>query len=87
MGIHRNALTANLLICCMNNRHIASRRCSSTPETARGAAYKPTPEAEAQWVDIINQKATKQDFHIECTPGYYNNKGQLDKGPGFVGGL
>jgi cyclohexanone monooxygenase len=49
---------------------------------------EPSPEAQAQWCETIERTESKsRDFQLECTPGYYNNEGQLDKGPGFVGGL
>jgi cyclohexanone monooxygenase len=36
-----------------------------------------TPEAEAQWVQTIIDKAImRQKFAEECTPGYYNNEGK-----------
>ena len=46
-----------------------------------------TQEAEDEWVDTIHR--TQMDntkFQMECTPGYYNNEGQVRQGGGFTGG-
>jgi cation diffusion facilitator CzcD-associated flavoprotein CzcO len=48
---------------------------------ARGVqAVETTPEAEEEWVQTI--RASVPDTHLEffrnCTPGYYNNDGDLD---------
>jgi len=86
MGITQNALTANFThMLYEQSAHIADVVQHAKLHEAR--CLEPTPEAEAEWVETINRKASKQDFHHECTPGYYNNEGQLDQGPGFVGGL
>src|SRR5262249_41489682 len=38
-----------------------------------------TPEAEAEWVQVIIDSAiARQKFNEECTPGYYNNEGQAN---------
>ena len=38
-----------------------------------------TPEAEAEWVAEIQRLSfANRDFYEACTPGYYNNEGQLD---------
>ncbi len=48
---------------------------------------EPTPQAVSEWVRTI-QAATfgTEDFAASCTPGYYNNEGQPDVGPGWFGG-
>ena len=86
MGITQNALTANFTHTLYEqSAHIADVVQHAKLHEAR--CLEPTPEAEAEWVETVKQKASKQDFHHECTPGYYNNEGQLDQGPGFVGEL
>jgi cation diffusion facilitator CzcD-associated flavoprotein CzcO len=86
MGITQNAITANFThMLYEQSAHIADVVQHAKLHEAR--SLEPTPEAEAQWVETINKKASRQDFHYECTPGYYNNEGHLDEGPGFVGGL
>ena len=48
---------------------------------------EPTAEAEADWVRVIKESAYgNTDFAENCTPGYYNNEGQPDVGPGWFGG-
>jgi len=48
---------------------------------------EPTSEAEKEWVRIIQESALgRSDFAETCTPGYYNNEGQPDVGPGWFGG-
>lgn len=40
---------------------------------------EPTQEAEQAWVDEIVAKAMmREDFLAECTPGYYNNEGNVE---------
>lgn len=55
--------------------------------TARGAKYAhPSLEAEAEWVATIRQLAVMNTAFFEaCTPGYYNNEGDLESGRGFGG--
>jgi cyclohexanone monooxygenase len=49
-----------------------------------------TADAEQEWVDIIIDKAVfGREFQESCTPGYYNNEGQvgaLSAQNGFYGG-
>ena len=41
---------------------------------------EPTAEAEAGWTDtIVRMSRMRAPFLNECTPGYYNNEGQLDE--------
>jgi cyclohexanone monooxygenase len=46
---------------------------------ARGLrTLEPSAEAEAAWVDtIVKLSVAREPFLNECTPGYYNNEGQL----------
>jgi cation diffusion facilitator CzcD-associated flavoprotein CzcO len=87
MGITQNTVTANFPHLLQDQaRHITELVQHAKRVEAR--TIEPTPEAEASWLETINQTESKsRDFQLECTPGYYNNEGQLDKGPGFVGGL
>jgi cyclohexanone monooxygenase len=66
--------------------HIADLIQHAKANEAR--ALEPTPEAEAEWVETIKQKAVdNRDYLISCTPGYYNNEGKPDEGQGLFGGL
>ena len=87
MGITQNTVTANFPHMLADQaRHITEVIQHAKANEAR--VLEPTPEAESEWVEAIKQKeSSTKDFQLECTPGYYNNEGQLDKGPGFVGGL
>jgi cation diffusion facilitator CzcD-associated flavoprotein CzcO len=87
MGITQNTVTANFPHMLQDQaRHITEVIQHSKRNEAR--VIEPTAEAESEWVETIERTESKsRDFQLECTPGYYNNEGQLDKGPGFVGGL
>jgi cation diffusion facilitator CzcD-associated flavoprotein CzcO len=44
----------------------------------QASVVEPTAEAEAGWVDTIVQLSVmREQFLAECTPGYYNNEGQV----------
>ena len=48
---------------------------------------EPTEQAEADWVRLILESAYRRAGFLEsCTPGYYNNEGKPDDGPGWFGG-
>ncbi|MCY4192700.1 MAG: NAD(P)/FAD-dependent oxidoreductase [bacterium] len=48
---------------------------------------EPTEQAEADWVRLIIESAYRRTGFLEsCTPGYYNNEGRPDDGPGWFGG-
>ena len=62
-------------------RHIAEIIQHAKSHEAR--ALEPTPEAEAEWVQTIKEKAlNNRSFLDSCTPGYYNNEGQVAEGGG-----
>ncbi|OAL38437.1 hypothetical protein AYO20_02086 [Fonsecaea nubica] len=43
-------------------------------------AIEPTQAAEDEWVEmIIASGEDSRAFHSECTPGYYNNEGQITR--------
>ena len=46
-----------------------------------------TIEAEEMWLAEMKDKSRiAERFYAECTPGYYNNEGKLDKSNGFFAG-
>ena len=48
---------------------------------------EPTEQAESDWVRLIMESAYRRAGFLEsCTPGYYNNEGKPDDGPGWFGG-
>ena len=85
MGITQNTVTANYPHMLMDQaRHVAEVIQHAKRTEAR--VIEPTREAEGEWVDTIHKSDSKaRDFQMACTPGYYNNEGQLDKSVGFVG--
>ncbi len=87
MGITQNALTANFPhMLEEQSRHIAELILHAKAQEAR--CIEATPEAEAEWVATIKQKAmNNRDFLEACTPGYYNNEGKPEKGFGLAGEL
>ena len=87
MGITQNALTANFPHMLEEQaRHITELIQHAKSQEAR--CIEPTPEAEAEWVATIKEKAmNNQEFLEACTPGYYNNEGKPEKGFGLAGEL
>ena len=87
MGVTQNALTANFPHMLEEQaRHITALITHAKSQEAR--CIEPTPEAEAEWVATIKEKAmNNQDFLEACTPGYYNNEGKPQKGFGLAGEL
>ncbi len=87
MGITQNTVTANFPHMLQDQaRHITE--VVQHAKRSESRVIEPSDEAEAQWCETIERTESKnRDYQLECTPGYYNNEGQLDKGPGFVGGL
>jgi len=67
-------------------RHITELIQHAKAQEAR--CIEATPEAEADWVATIKEKAmNNRDFLEACTPGYYNNEGKPEKGFGLAGEL
>jgi len=87
MGITQNTVTANFPHMLQDQaRHITE--VIQHAKRSESRVVEPSVEAEARWCETIERTESKsRDFQLECTPGYYNNEGQLDRGPGFVGGL
>ena len=88
MGITQNGLTANFPHMLEEQAtHIADVIQHAKSSEAR--SVEPTPEAEAEWVETIKQKALNNESFLDaCTPGYYNNEGHVKEGgSGFVGTL
>jgi cation diffusion facilitator CzcD-associated flavoprotein CzcO len=87
MGVTQNALTANF-------PHMLEEQAQHITELIRHAksqearCIEPTPEAEAEWVATIKEKAMNNQAFLEsCTPGYYNNEGMPGQGTGLAGEL
>ncbi len=53
----------------------------------RGAeVVETTPEAEAEWVSIVNRPSFMSAYQASCTPGYYNGEGRAGNGEGLLEG-
>jgi cation diffusion facilitator CzcD-associated flavoprotein CzcO len=87
MGITQNGLTANFPHMLEEQaRHITELIQHAKSQEAR--CIEPTPEAEAEWVATIKEKAlNNREFLEACTPGYYNNEGRPAPGVGLAGEL
>src|SRR5262249_22109130 len=79
MGNTQGTLTANFPHMLIEQGEYITSLLVTARE--RGAQrIEPTAEAEAGWVRTIREKAMQtRDFLSACTPGYYNNEGQLDE--------
>ncbi len=85
IGVNQNGLSVNMTAMFDDQaRHVAyiidevMRRGSRLAEV--------TPDAEAEWVAEIQRLSfANREFYEACTPGYYNNEGQLDDpGKGII---
>ncbi|MDH3644524.1 MAG: NAD(P)/FAD-dependent oxidoreductase [Gammaproteobacteria bacterium] len=84
MGLYQNGLSFNLTSVLDDQaKHIAY---IIDELKQRGVSHtQPSREAEADWVTEIRRQALNNARYYEaCTPGYYNNEGQVsDKGGGL----
>jgi cyclohexanone monooxygenase len=77
MGLSQNGLSVNLTSMLDDQAQHIGYIIGEVMQ--RGARYsQPTEAAEAAWVGEIRRLAVNnRDFFEACTPGYYNNEGQL----------
>ena len=78
IGVNQNGLSVNMTAMFDDQaRHVAY---IIDEVLGRGRAVaEVTAEAEAEWVAEIRRLAfANRDFLESCTPGYYNNEGELD---------
>ena len=60
------------------SRHIAYLIHQARERDA--VTIEPTAEAEERWTQEVVQAAQGRNaYHVECTPGYYNNEGHFDE--------
>ena len=60
------------------SKHIAYLVKHATERQVR--TMEPSAEAEAAWVQtIIDLSIMRENFLKECTPGYYNSEGQVER--------
>ncbi len=86
VGISQNGLSVNMTSMFDEQaQHISYIIDEVNKRGARVAEV--TTEAEAAWVEEIKRVAVyNRDFLEACTPGYYNNEGELDNASGGLGG-
>jgi cyclohexanone monooxygenase len=77
MGLSQNGLSVNLTSMLDDQAQHIGYIIGEVMK--RGARYaQPTVDAESAWVAEIRRLAiNNRDFFEACTPGYYNNEGQL----------
>ena len=86
MGISQNGFSVNLTSMLDDQaQHIAY---IINQVNARGAKYsQPTEQAEEDWVSAIRAMALLNlDYFEACTPGYYNNEGNIAERRGTLNG-
>jgi cyclohexanone monooxygenase len=86
MGLTQGSITANFTHTLNEqSNHIAY--IIKHVLDAEATTIEATPEAEADWVDTIRRTSRQNlQYQAECTPGYYNNEGQIAPGIGFTSG-
>src|SRR5437763_4023976 len=79
IGISQNALSVNMTAMFDEQaRHISY--IISEVMRRDGTTVEPTEEAEANWVSLIeSMQIMSTGFFASCTPGSYNNEGNLDR--------
>jgi cyclohexanone monooxygenase len=84
IGINQNGLSVNMTAMFDDQaRHIAFIIDEVQQRGHRVAEV--TPEAEQAWIDEIHRLAvSNREFFEACTPGYYNNEGQVDRPEGSL---
>ncbi len=78
VGISQNALSVNMTAMFDEQaRHISY--IIAEVQKRGGTTVEPTEEGQAAWVDLINSmQIMSNGFFESCTPGYYNNEGNLE---------
>ena len=80
IGVSQNGLSVNMTAMFDDQaQHIAYIIAEAK---ARGVSeVEPTPEAQQEWVDTIKRLSVVNRAYLEsCTPGYYNNDGDVGGG-------
>ena len=79
MGLTQTGLTANFTY-MLNKQaeHVAELIALVNQHSAK--SIEPTPEAEDEWVRIVNSPNPMTKYQSVCTPGYYNGEGTGEGG-------
>ena len=82
MGLTQTGLTANFTYMLDNQaQHVA--QLITLVDRRNAQSIQPTPEAEAEWVQLVNGPNMMTNYQDVCTPGYYNGEG-TNEGQGFL---
>jgi cyclohexanone monooxygenase len=82
MGLTQTGLTANFTYMLDNQaQHVAQLITLVNRRNAK--SIEPTPEAEAEWVQLVTGPNMMTNYQDVCTPGYYNGEG-TNEGQGFL---
>ncbi|MBI3246368.1 MAG: NAD(P)/FAD-dependent oxidoreductase [Deltaproteobacteria bacterium] len=82
MGLTQTGLTANFTYMLDNQaQHVAALITQVNSRKAK--SIEPTPEAEAEWVQLVTGPNMMTKYQNVCTPGYYNGEG-TNEGQGFL---
>ena len=82
MGLTQTGLTANFTYMLDNQaQHVA--QLITLVDRRNAQSIQPTPEAEAEWVRLVNGPNMMTNYQDVCTPGYYNGEG-TNEGQGFL---
>ena len=82
MGLTQTGLTANFTYMLDHQaQHVAE--LVNLVNRRQAQSIEPTPEAEADWVEIVTGPNMMTNYQNACTPGYYNGEG-TNEGQGFL---
>ncbi|MBV8053691.1 MAG: NAD(P)/FAD-dependent oxidoreductase [Deltaproteobacteria bacterium] len=85
MGLTQTGLAPNFTY-MLNGQATHIAHVIEQVKAHEGRSAEPTPEAEAEWVNLVNGRTAMVDYQNTCTPGYYNGEGRLAEGEGFLAG-
>jgi cation diffusion facilitator CzcD-associated flavoprotein CzcO len=74
MGLTQTGLTANFTYMLNKQAHHVAQLINEV-NRREAKSIEPTPEAEAEWVQIVNGTNPMTKYQSVCTPGYYNGEG------------
>jgi cation diffusion facilitator CzcD-associated flavoprotein CzcO len=82
MGLTQTGLTANFTYMLdLQAKHVSFLVAELIARAA--GSVEPTPQAEAEWVQIVTAPTAMTSYQDLCTPGYYNGEG-TSNGEGFL---
>jgi cation diffusion facilitator CzcD-associated flavoprotein CzcO len=79
MGLTQTGLTANFTYMLNKQAHHIAQLITLV-DRRKAKSIEPTPEAEAEWVRIVNGTNPMTKYQSVCTPGYYNGEGTGEGG-------